>query len=260
MFLFRRGVKSVGQDIATSPAGRKLILKRLGVETIDETSEEAFETASLQLATEINEGMLKKTQGFARQIDNATSPAQQARLAKNTIEQSAKYADELAIKMGDPELAPMLRKAFTRRTNQIYKEGTKKQAKVALRQATTEGLEEGVEEVSQGFLGRTVGNLVKKYPRLSKGALILGGAGILVWYGVGNLFETVVSGLERFGFIPEGSTTKLIAFWSKLRGFITVAIFVVGFGVIFYVMNTILGTAKAVGAVADVVTPDAAGE
>jgi len=260
MFLFRRGSKSVGQEIATSPAGRNLALKKLGVTTAEETTEESIQKTTLQIQKEINEGILNKTQGFARQIDNATSPAQQARLAKNTVEQNAKYADDLAIKLGDPALAPQLRKAFTRRTNQIYKEASEKQARVALRQATTEAGEEGVEEVSQGFLGRTVGNLVKKYPRLSTGALILGGAGILVWYGVGNLFETVVSGLERFGFIPEGSTTKLIAFWSKLRGFITVAIFVVGFGVIFYVMNTILGTAKAVGAVADVVTPDAAGE
>jgi hypothetical protein len=45
-----------------------------------------------------------------------------------------------------------------------------------------------------------------------------------------------------------------------LRGFITVAIFVVGFAVIFYVMNTILGTAKVVGAVADAVTPESTGE
>ena len=260
MFLFRRSAKSVGSEIAESPAGRNLVLKRLGVESAGETSESAIQKETLKLTTEINDGILQKTQGFSRQLDNATSPAQQARVAKNTVEQSAKYADELATKLGDPALAAPLRKQFTRRTNQIYKEATQKQAKVALKQATTGVAEEGAEEVAQGLVGGLVKNTVKKYPRLAKGALIVGGAGILIWYGVGNFFETVVSGLERFGFLPEGSTTGLIAFWSKLRGFITVAIFVVGFAVIFYVMNTILGTAKVVGAVASAVTPESAGE
>ena len=121
MFLFRRGSKSVGQEIATSPAGRNLALKKLGVTTAEETTEESIQKTTLQIQKEINEGILNKTQGFARQIDNATSPAQQARLAKNTVEQNAKYADDLAIKLGDPALAPQLRKAFTRRTPRFTK-------------------------------------------------------------------------------------------------------------------------------------------
>ena len=67
--------------------------------------------------------------------------------------------------------------------------------------------------------------------------------------------------LERFGFLPEGTTNGLVAFWGRLRGFITIVVWgVVIFGT-FWVMNMIFGAAKTakgvVDSVSDNIVPDA---
>jgi len=64
--------------------------------------------------------------------------------------------------------------------------------------------------------------------------LVVAGAGFVIWSGSMNLLSDVASTLERWGFLPTGTGDKIIAFWSRLRGVITVALFVGGFILVFY--------------------------
>ena len=259
--LFRRGGRSVGEEIATSSAGRQLIDRRIldaGLE-VTQANKDVF---ARELILEINEGILTKTTGFAKSLDNAIGKSSQAGLSKiaaNTSEQATKYADELAAQLGDPKLAKPLGRAMRKRIDDIYLDATKNTARQSLGKTSKELAEEGAEELAEANvgLGRRLlnGAWANKGP-LAVAGLAVAGVGFIMWGGLGTLLSDVTTTLERWGFLPEGATQNLITFWGKLRGLITVAIWlVVGFG-IFYVMNMIFGTAKAVGKVVDAVTPD----
>jgi len=259
-FLGRTG-SSVGDDILSSSAGRKLVQKRLANEGLQNTAANRS-LASADIAAEINQGILTKTQGFSKQIDNAIlkeSPSGLARIAANQSEQAAKYADELAQKLGDPDLAKPLERAFRNKQTKIYREATEKQARSTLGKTSSELAGEGAQELAEantGTLMRVVNGAWANKGKIGIG-LVVAGAGFVIWSGSMNLLSDVASTLERWGFLPTGTGDKIIAFWSRLRGVITVALFVGGFILVFYVMNMVFGTAKAVGAVADAVTPDA---
>ena len=95
----------------------------------------------------------------------------------------------------------------------------------------------------------------------TKGRLIIAGIGYLIWAGPLDALAGLTTTLERFNFLPEGTTNGLIAFWGKLRGFITLVLWGgILFG-IFWVMNMVFGAAKTAKGVVDAVTdnivPDA---
>ena len=66
--------------------------------------------------------------------------------------------------------------------------------------------------------------------------------------------------LEKYGILPEGSTAKVVAFWGRMRGFITLVIWVVLGYVVYKIMNVIFVGTKAVGSgldsVADAIAPE----
>ena len=260
--LFARGggkSLSVGEEIATSSAGRQLIDKRLADSGLDATKANK-EKITQEFVAEVNQGFLKKTQGFSTKLDNAIGKSSQgalARIAADMSEQASKYADDLAKTLGDPKLAKPLKRSMLSRTNRIYMDATKANARKILGKTGKEVGQEAGEQIAKQSLGSRLLNGVwaNKGP-LAVAGLAVAGVGFIMWGGVGTLLSDVTTTLERWGFLPEGATQNLITFWGKLRGFITVAIWlVVGFGV-FYIMNMIFGTAKAVGKVVDTVTPD----
>ena len=93
------------------------------------------------------------------------------------------------------------------------------------------------------------------------GSVFIAGIGYLIWAGPLDALAGLTTTLERFNFLPEGTTNGLIAFWGKLRGFITLVLWGgILFGV-FWVMNMVFGAAKTAKGVVDAVTdnivPDA---
>ena len=66
--------------------------------------------------------------------------------------------------------------------------------------------------------------------------------------------------LENYGILPAGATAKVVAFWGRMRGFITIVIWVVLGYVVYKIMNVIFVGTKAVGSgldsVADAIAPE----
>ena len=260
-FKFLSTTADVGTDVMSSVAGKGLIDAAIksGKITDDAASISKFKAEKI---AEINKGVLDKINGFTRQLDNA-SPSKLIGMGKTIREQSAKYADDLANKMGDPELATTISKALNSKVDDIYKTSMKKSQRSLIGKTAddvgTAGIK-GADDIPQGPFNR-LANGTWGAAKNNTGKLVLAGVGFYIWStgldGIGGILRT----LENIGFLPDGTFSGFVTFWGKLRGFITFVLFGALILGTFWVMNMIFGAAKTAKGVVDSVTdnivPDA---
>jgi len=263
-------VKSVGKNVAGSRAGRQLIRKQLTDAGLD-TSKKNMDEYAVKLAADIDGKVIQKTTNFDAKLVNAAgkeSPSSFAKIVGNIAEDSNKYATEIAEELGDLGLVDDLSKALNSKFTKMAKVSTKKSARSVIGKSADELAEAGasdevVEAATEGFGRKLLNGTVataKKYPRLSTGFVVIAGVGVLMWSGTMDVFTGTTGVLERFGILPEGSTAKVVAFWGRMRGFITLVIWVVLGYVVYKIMNVIFVGTKAVGSgldsVADAIAPE----
>ena len=251
----------VGTSALSSKAGKVLIDAAIksGKITDDVASINKFKASKI---ADINKGVLDKINGFTKQLDNA-SPSKLIGMGKTIREQSAKYADDLANKLGDPELATTISKALNSKVDDIYKTSMKKSQRSLIGKTTndvgTAGIK-GADDIPSGPFNK-LANGTWGAAKNNTGKLVLAGVGFYIWsYGLEGL-SGIVRTLENIGFLPDGTFSGFVTFWGKLRGFIT---FVLFGGLIlgtFWIMNMVFGAAKTakgvVDSVSDNIVPDA---
>ena len=251
----------VGTDVMSSVAGKGLIDAAIksGKITDDAASISKFKAEKI---AEINKGVLDKINGFTKQLDNA-SPSKLIGMGKTIREQSAKYADDLANKMGDPELATTISKALNSKVDDIYKTSMKKGQRSLIGKTADDVGTAGIksaDDIPSGPFNKFA-NGTWGAAKNNTGKLVLAGVGFYIWSygldGIGGIIRT----LENIGFLPDGTFSGFVTFWGKLRGFIT---FVLFGGLIlgtFWIMNMVFGAAKTakgvVDSVSDNIVPDA---
>tara|TARA_B100000902_G_scaffold5297_1_gene6886 strand:- start:4601 stop:5431 length:831 start_codon:yes stop_codon:yes gene_type:complete len=263
-------VKSVGKTVSKGRKGQKLIRKRLADAGLDATRKN-LDDYTKQLAADIDASILKKTTNFDRKLVTAAgkeSPSSFAKVVGNIGEESNKMATEIAEELGDLGLVDDLSKALSSKFTKMAKASTKKSARSVIGKSADELVEVGatdevVDAATVGFSRKLLNGTVataKKYPRLSTGFVVIAGVGVLMWSGTMDIFTGTAGVLERFGILPKGATAKVVAFWGRMRGFITLVIWIVLGYVVYKIMNVIFVGTKAVGSgldsVADAIAPE----
>jgi len=250
----------VGTNFMKSQKGMALIDAAIASGKVTDDAASITKFAQEQVAI-INKGVLDKMAGFTRQLDNASSN-KLITMGSTLTEQVAKYSDELAAKLGDPEAAGQLAKLINPKVTSVYKKSMKASKKNLIGKvddgASLSGrAADDVAEANATFGSKVLNGI---WPP-GKTSLIIAGMGYIIWAGPLDALSGAVTFLERFGFLPEGTTNGLIAFWGKLRGFITAVLWGAIILGTFWVMNMVFGAAKTakgvVDSVSDNLVPDA---
>ena len=217
------------------------------------------ETAYLaKVTTDINKGVMKQLDNFANKLSGAT-PGKLTKIRNQLAENAQTYTASISKSAGLPaDVAGDLQKALNSKMGGMFIDATKKSNKGLIGKvddvagATGKTADEIAE--ANATLGSRILNGTWGTAKRNKGKIVLAGIGYVVWSGGLDLVGGAAKFLERHGFIPEGSTGALAAFWSNLRGFIT---FILWGGIIlgtFWIMNMVFGVAKTAKGVVDTVT------
>lgn len=267
---FGGGSKSVGRNVANSRAGRDLVRKQLDDAGLD-ANRKNLDDYTAKLAADIDAKVIKKTSNFDAKLVTAVgkeSPSSLSKILVNIAEDSNKYATEIAEEFGDLGLVDDLSKALNSKFTQMGKATTVKSARGVIGKSADDLAEAGasdevIEAATEGFGSRLLNGTIataKKYPRLSTGFVVIAGVGVLMWVGTMDAVTGTTGVLERIGILPEGTTAKVVAWWGRMRGFITMVIWVVLGYVVYKIMNVIFVGTKAVGSgldsVADAIAPE----
>jgi len=256
----------VGKAVMKSKAGAGLIDAAIasGKITGDAASINKFKASKI---AEINKGVLDKINGFTKQLDNAAkgSPNKLIGMGKTLREQSSKYGNDLAIKLGDPKLGNDITKAINGKINDIYKTSMKQGQKNLIGKTTADVGKGGIKsagDIPEGAFSRFAnGTWAKADTPLGRTALVIAGVGFIFSSSFLDLGAGILKTLENIGFLPDGTTSGFISLWGKIRGFITVVLFGALILGTFWIMNMVFGAAKTAKGVVDSVTdnivPDA---
>ena len=260
-----KATRSIGADAVNSSAGRKLVLKNLNAAGTPVTRASKLAEAT-RLIAEIDTQVLAK-------LDNIITPLSRAakndsvftvsKLLSTAAEKSSKAAKEISEQLGDPKMYKSLSRAMNTKVTNIGKDAMQDTARKGLGKSSDalkkSGLtDEVVESTTQGF-GRKLLNgsfdTAKKYPRATTGIVVVAGVGFVMWSGGLDLIAGITNTLERWNFLPEGTTNGIISFWGKMRGFITLAFWLIAGYVTYKIMALVFGTTKAVGDTIDSLGP-----
>ena len=255
-----KGAGDVGTAFMKSQKGLAMIDAAVSAGKVGGDAASMAKYASEQAAL-INKGVLERMGRFTGKLEKASS-TKLIGMGKTLSEQVGTYSAQLAKQLGDPKAADELAKLINPKVTSIYKKSMKL-SKKGLIGKTDEGLSltgRAAEDVAEAnaTLGSRILNGI--WPP-GRGSVILAGMGILIWAGPLDALAGITTTLERFNFLPEGTTNGLIAFWGRLRGFITAVLWAAILLGTFWVMNMIFGAAKTAKGVVDSVTdnivPDA---
>jgi len=257
---FGRGAGDVGTAFMKSQKGLAMVDAAVTAGKVGGDAASMAKYASEQAAI-INKGVLERMGRFTKQLDKASSNKLMG-MGKTLSEQVGTYSAQLAKKLGDPSAAGELSKLINPKVTSIYKKSMKMSKKNLIGKtdegaALTGRAADDVAEANATFGSRILNGI---WPP-GRGSVILAGMGILIWAGPLDALAGLTTTLERFNFLPEGTTNGLIAFWGKLRGFITAVLWAAILLGTFWVMNMVFGAAKTAKGVVDAVTdnivPDA---
>ena len=253
-----------GADVGTAIVGKygddlAQIAIKSGKITDDAASIAKFKS---QKIAEINDSVIKRIDRFTKKLGEA-SPSKMLGMGKTLREQSAKWGEDMAKKLGDPEIAGDISKAMNSKVDDIYKKSVKKSQRNLIGKTAddvgTAGIK-GADDIPQGPFNRFA-NGTWGAAKNNSGKLVIAGFGFYIWaYGLEGL-GGIVKTLENIGFLPDGTFSGFVTFWSKLRGFITFVLFGALILGTFWVMNMVFGAAKTakgvVDSVSDNIVPDA---
>lgn len=214
-----------------------------------------------ETVTTINRGVMKESGKWTKRIEDA-SPQKLAQMGGTLAEQVQSFSSTLAKSIGDPGAAGDLAKLLNPKVTSIYKKSTKASARRLIGKADDGASLTGRAADDVAEANATMGSKILNgiWPP-GKGSLIIAGMGYIIWAGPLDALSGAVTFLERYGFLPEGTTNGLIAFWGRLRGFITAVLWGAIILGTFWVMNMVFGAAKTakgvVDSVSDNILPDA---
>jgi hypothetical protein len=253
-----------GADVGTAIVGKygddlAKIAIRTGSLTDDAASISKFKS---QKIAEINDSVIKRIDRFTKKLNEA-SPSKVLGMGKTLREQSAKWGEDMAKKLGDPAIAGDITKAMGSKVDDIYKKSVVKGQRNLIGKTVDDVGKAGIktaDDIPSGPLNKFA-NGTWGAAKNNTGKLIIAGAGFYIWaYGLEGL-GGIVKTLENIGFLPDGTFSGFVTFWGKLRGFITVVLFGALILGTFWVMNMVFGAAKTakgvVDSVSDNIVPDA---
>ncbi len=257
-------IAGVGADVGTTIINKfgddlAQVAIKSGKITDDAASIAKFKS---QKIAEINGGVIKRIDAFTKKVDGA-SANKILGMGSTAREQTAKWGEDIAKKLGDPSIAGDINKAMGSKVDDIYKSAMIKSQKNLIGKTVDDVGTKGIktaDDIPSGPLNKFA-NGTWGFAKKNTGTLILAGIGFTIWTagldGLGGIFKT----LETIGFLPDGFTSGFMTLWGKLRGFITVVLFGAFILGTFWIMNMIFGAAKTakgvVDSVSDNIVPDA---